>query len=76
MAMTDYTRRALDWIAVASDGNTYRIERRCRTLPGDEDGSHFYCCLPDGREVAWLGDGVYELPDGTVVKVVACGLRN
>ncbi|WP_162941261.1 hypothetical protein [Achromobacter sp. B7] len=73
--MTDYTQRALEVLAISDSGDTYRIERRCRTLPGDDDGSHYYCCLPDGRQVAWLGDGRYELPDGTVVKVVACQLR-
>jgi len=72
--MTDYTKRALELIAVASDGNTYRIERRCQALPGDEDGSVYFCCLPDGGQVTWLGDGKYELPDGTIVRVVACSL--
>lgn len=73
--MTDYTKQALELIAVGSDGNTYRIERRCLTSPGDEDGSHYYCCLPDGQQVIWLGDGNYELPDGTVVKAVASALQ-
>lgn len=73
--MTEYTQRALEILAVSCDGNIYRIERRCRTLPGDDSGSHYYCCLADGKQVTWLGEGRYELPDGTVVKAVACQLR-
>ena len=70
----DYTKRVLDVLAASEDGTTYRIERRCRSLPGDEEGAFFYCCLPDGQLVAWLGQGQYELPDGTVVRIVASRL--
>lgn len=70
--MTYYTKRTFEVLAVANDGRTYRIERRCQLLPGDEDASHYYCCLPDGQLVTWLGKGRYELPNGTVVQIAGC----
>jgi hypothetical protein len=72
--MRIYTKRAIEMLAVAADGQIYRIERRCRALPGDDEGSYFYCCLPDGQLVTWLGNGQYELKDGTHVQIVASSL--
>jgi hypothetical protein len=55
-------------VAIADDGRRFRIERRARTLPGDKgENAFFYCCLPNGQTVGWLGYGQYQLPDGTVV---------
>ncbi len=62
-------KRPIAVVAIADDGTRYRIERRARALPGDKgDGAFFYCCLPDGQAVGWLGYGQYQLPDGTVVR--------
>lgn len=62
-------KRPIAVIAIADDGTTYRIERRARSLPGDKGASaFFYCCLPDGQTVGWLGYGQYQLPNGTVVR--------
>ena len=62
-------QRSIAVIAIADDGATYRIERRARSLPGDQgDNAFFYCCLPDGQTVGWLGYGQYQLPNGTVVR--------
>lgn len=56
-------------VAIAEDGKRYRIERRARSLPGDKgENAFFYCCLPDGQAVGWLGYGQYQLPDGTIVR--------
>lgn len=65
----NHPKRPIAVTAIADDGTTYRIERRARTLPGDKgDSAFFYCCLPDGQTVGWLGYGQYQLPNGTVVR--------
>lgn len=72
---TNLSPRPIAVIAIADDGTTYRIERRCRTLPGDSTaGGFFYCCLPDGSSVSWLGRGRYQLADGTVVRTLHMGI--
>lgn len=65
----NYPERTIAVIATAQDGTSYRIERRASSLPGDRGAdAFFYCCLPDGQPVGWLGYGQYQLPDGTVVR--------
>lgn len=73
--MSSYSKPILELMAVADDGTTYRIERRCRILPGEDLPAFFYCCLPDGQHVSWLGSGRYQLPDGTIVQMVASHIR-
>ncbi|MNK75323.1 hypothetical protein D3C87_948620 [compost metagenome] len=69
-------KRPIAVVAIADDGTRYRIERRARALPGDKGVSaFFYCCLPDGQSVGWLGYGQYQLPDGTVVQTPTSGLN-
>lgn len=69
-------KRSIAVIAMAGDGKTYRIERRNRTLPGDKgQNAFYYCCLPDGQAVGWLGYGTYQLPDGTIVKTLTSPVR-
>lgn len=71
MMSAAHVKRPIAVIAAADDGTTYRIERRNRALPGDRGVSaFFYCCLPDGQDVSWLGYGTYQLPDGTVVRTL------
>lgn len=62
-------------IATADDGSSYLIERRRRTLPGGKGRVFFFCCLPNGEVVGWLGYGQYEMPDGTIVRVRGCSRR-
>lgn len=65
-------KRPIAVVAIADDGKRYRIERRSRALPGDKgESAFFYCCLPDGQAVGWLGYGQYQLPDGTIVRTSA-----
>jgi len=59
--------RRIAVIAVAENGNTYRIERQGRQS-GDGAPASVACCLPDGQQVDRLDRGLYRLPDGTVVK--------
>lgn len=73
--MNNYSKPILELMVAADDGTTYRIERRCRFLPGEEHPAFFYCCLPDGQHVSWLGSGRYQLPDGTIVQMVASHIR-
>jgi len=73
---SDQSEQVIEVIAVADDGTTYRIERRCQFFHGEEHPSFFYCCLSDGQLVAWLGSGRYQLPDGTVVQEVASHIRH
>ncbi|MNY34283.1 hypothetical protein D3C86_1686110 [compost metagenome] len=69
---TNYTKRFTEVIAVAPDGMTYVIQRRCKALAGDDDQhAYFYCCLPDGQIVSWLGPNQYQLSDGTTLVAVA-----
>lgn len=64
-------KKMLAVIAMGDDGTTYRIERRSRNFPGDEEEhSSFYCCLPDGNPVWWLGNGRFQLHSGEIVKIV------
>lgn len=63
-----HTKHPIAVIAVGADGRTYRIERRSQ-FPADETpDTAFYCCLPDGQVVDHIGTGVYQLPDGTIVR--------
>lgn len=63
-------------IAIAEDGTTYRIEKRSRPVPGDCGGNtYFYCCLPHGEIVTWLGGGHYQLPNAVVVRTLPSHLR-
>lgn len=65
----NHPKRTIVVIAMAQDGTSYRIERRAHSLPGDKaEDAFFYCCLPDGQPVGWLGYGRYQLPDGTIVQ--------
>jgi hypothetical protein len=67
----NHKKRLIAVIAMAEDGTTYRIERRSRSLTGDEGpDAFFYCCLPDGQPVEWLGKGIYRMPDGKIAKAV------
>ncbi|MNX96268.1 hypothetical protein D3C86_1285780 [compost metagenome] len=72
----NHSKQIVEVIAVADDGTTYRLERRCQILRAEEEPSFFYCCLPDGQHVDWLGSGQYRLPDGTIVRVAASRLRH
>ena len=62
-------RQPIAVIAVAPNGSTYRIERRSqfRSNRATPD-TYFYCCLPDGQVVDQIGTGIYQLPDGTIVR--------
>lgn len=69
---TNYPKRLTEVIAVAPDGMTYVIQRRCMTFASDDDQhAYFYCCLPDGQIVSWVGANQYQLSDGTALIAVA-----
>ena len=74
---THYKKRATELVAVGSDGTTYIIERRSKSLPCDDgEQAYFYCCVQDGRPVSWLGESRYALPDGTELRAIACRLAD
>lgn len=72
-----YIKRPTELVAVDSEGITYIIERRCKSLPCDDgEPSFFYCCLRDGQLVSWLGENHYQLADGTALLAIACRLTD
>jgi len=69
-----YSETLLAFIAIGDDGISYRVERGLRptTPAGKVIASHY--CLPNGERVWRLGDGRFQLEDGTLLRVVGAHL--
>jgi hypothetical protein len=65
--------RLSDVIVKLPDRSTLRVERRLiiKRAPDAAPVHQYVCTLPSGEPVAWLGDGKYRLPDGSVAVAVA-----